>query len=550
MTRTSAFFSLLAVALLWSTGGVLIKSVDWTPLGIAGSRAAIAFFVIWAIRGNRPIRFSWPLVGGTVCYAATITLFVVSNRLTTAANAIFLQYTAPIYIALFGSKYVGEETTAWDWFTIAVAFVGMSLFFFDQLTVANVWGNIVALSSGISFAWLALFLRRQKEGSPIDSIFLGNLIAALMLAPFVRGPLPSTKGWAILFFLGLFQLGFPYYLYSKAIAHVSALEAIMVPFIEPILNPIWVLLLMKERPGPMALIGGGIILLTVMARGLKSQKLIGSVVLVLIVFGCTRNRVDPFGAYTQNVDTLAEGIQNADVLKVYDDQIYVFSTQNEGGKSDLLKWTRKGTIEPILTGIEDLGSFGLDPRRGQIYISAGNSVSIRKFKEPDKVIAKIDVPGSFDDLSYSLMNRKAYAIREEGNEIWEIDPVRKTAKRLGDVQAKLRYLRPSVDGTKLHLVTKEPARVLDYSLRNLTVVQVGELPSGFDPVGIGFYRFHFIFMDHEGHFAALHSKKGNASRVIVRKDIEVHPKSFALDMFYALSLEDKLIRFPISVEEK
>jgi drug/metabolite transporter (DMT)-like permease len=120
--------------------------------------------------------------------------------------------------------------------------------------------------SGISFAWLVLFLRKQKDGSPLESIVLGNVLGALICLPFALGSAPPLKGWIFLAALGIFQLALAYYLYSKAIKHVSAIEAILVTYIEPVLNPIWVLLLMGEKPGKMALVGGAVILIAVVVR--------------------------------------------------------------------------------------------------------------------------------------------------------------------------------------------------------------------------------------------------------------------------------------------
>ncbi|MFH1262131.1 MAG: EamA family transporter [Pseudomonadota bacterium] len=268
MKRGPAIGHLLAAATLWSTGGFLIKSVDWTPMGIAGGRSAIAALVLFAL--CRPFHFTWSFaqIGGALAYTATVILFVTSNKMTTAANAILLQFTAPIYVALFGARYLGEKTSRFDWLTIVFAFGGMTLFFADQITTRNAIGNILAILSGISFAWLVLFLRKQKDSSPLESIVLGNALGAFLCLPFALGSAPPLKGWIFISALGVFQLALAYYLYSKAIKHVSAIEAILVTYIEPVLNPIWVLLLMGEKPGKMALIGGAIILGAVIVRSL------------------------------------------------------------------------------------------------------------------------------------------------------------------------------------------------------------------------------------------------------------------------------------------
>jgi drug/metabolite transporter (DMT)-like permease len=258
---------LLLAALLWSLGGVLIKSIDWHPMAIAGGRSAIAIPVMLACIGWPRFTFSRAQIGGALGYAGTVALFVFATRMTTAANAIFLQYTAPIYVAIIGRWYLGERALRIDWLVIAVALGGIALFFIDRLTVAGFWGNIVALASGVSFAGMAIFLRKEKAGSPVTSIILGNVIVALGGLPFYfSSPLGPGGGWRLLL-LGAVQLGLPYVLYAAAIKHVTALEATLIPLLEPVLNPTWVMLALGEHPGPWAIVGGMLVLGAVLARG-------------------------------------------------------------------------------------------------------------------------------------------------------------------------------------------------------------------------------------------------------------------------------------------
>jgi len=175
---TSAVILLLITAVLWSTGGVLIKYVSWNPIAIAGMRSAIASLIMIAVVGKPRLTWSGVQIGGAVAYMATVVLFVLATKLTSAANAILLQYTGPIYVALFGRWFLGERTTRLDWITIAVVIIGMTLFFMDSLSSDGMLGNCIAIASGVAFAWLALFLRKQKEERPEDSIILGNWLAA------------------------------------------------------------------------------------------------------------------------------------------------------------------------------------------------------------------------------------------------------------------------------------------------------------------------------------------------------------------------------------
>lgn len=258
---------LLLAALLWSLGGVLIKSIDWHPMAIAGGRSAIAIPLMLACIGRPRFTFSGAQIGGAIGYALTVALFVFATRMTTAANAIFLQYTAPIYVAIIGRWYLGERALRIDWLVIAVALGGIALFFFDRLTVSGFRGNIVALGSGMAFASVALCLRKEKAGSPVTSIILGNIIVAVAGAPFMfQYPMGPGGGWRLLL-LGTLQLGLPYLLYAAAIKHVTALEATLIPLLEPVLNPTWVMLTLGERPGPWAIVGGVLVLAAVLTRG-------------------------------------------------------------------------------------------------------------------------------------------------------------------------------------------------------------------------------------------------------------------------------------------
>jgi drug/metabolite transporter (DMT)-like permease len=258
---------LLLTALCWSLGGVLIKSIDWPPMAIAGGRSAIAIPVMLLCIGRPRFTFSAAQIGGAIAYALTVALFVYATRMTTAANAIFLQYTAPIYVALIGRWYLGERAHAFDWAVIAIALLGIALFFLDRLTTAGFWGNILALASGLSFAALALFLRKEKAGSPVTAVILGNALVAVAAVPFMTpSSLGSTGLWRLLL-LGSVQLGLPYVLYAIAIKSVTALEATLIPLLEPVLNPLWVMLALGEQPGSWAIFGGSLVLGAVLARG-------------------------------------------------------------------------------------------------------------------------------------------------------------------------------------------------------------------------------------------------------------------------------------------
>ncbi len=262
---------LFATALLWSTGGILIKLISWNPVAIAGTRCAIALPLLAFIYYKQGhFKCSWSQFFGAVCYSMTVVLFVVSTKMTTAANAILLQYSAPIYVAIFGIWFLKERVSCFDWIIIAVALLGNLLFFFDKLTFSGFWGNILALITGISFALLIIFMRMQKDASPLGTVVLGNIFTVIVCLPFMLQNIPSsTEAWIGLFFLGLFQLGLAYVLFSIAIKKVTALQGIMIPLIEPVLNPLWVAIFYAEVPGLWSIIGGCIVLGSVIIRSLK-----------------------------------------------------------------------------------------------------------------------------------------------------------------------------------------------------------------------------------------------------------------------------------------
>src|SRR5436190_946124 len=260
---------LLVTALCWSLGGVLIKSIDWPPMAIAGGRSAIAIPVILLCIRRPRLTFSLAQIGGALGYAAAVILFVFATRMTTAANAIFLQYTAPIYVAIIGRWYLGERPLPIDWWVIAVALGGIALFFLDRLTTSGFWGNVVALASALAFASLIVCLRKERTGSPINSVILGNIIVGIAGAPFLlRAPLFQARALWLVLVLGVLQLGLSYALYAEAIKHVTALEAMLIPLIEPVLNPVWVMLALGERPGPWAIVGAALVLGAVFVRGI------------------------------------------------------------------------------------------------------------------------------------------------------------------------------------------------------------------------------------------------------------------------------------------
>ena len=247
---------------------MLIKSVEWPSMAKAGARSLVAAVIFWA--WLRKPQFTWrpTQLGAALAYACTVCSFVIANDRTTAANAIFLQYTAPIYVAVLGHYVLGERTRRSDWVFIALALAGIALFFRDQFSPRGLSGMFVALGSGMSFGTMVILLRKERDSSPASALLLGNLITAAVGLPFAVGhPLPLSQAAAVVT-LGVLQLGLPYILYAAAIRRVTALEAILIPMVEPILNPLWVALNRGEIPGRWSLLGGALVLGAVLSREL------------------------------------------------------------------------------------------------------------------------------------------------------------------------------------------------------------------------------------------------------------------------------------------
>lgn len=271
--RKRAITLLIITSFFWSSGGVLIKNVHLNPLAISAGRSLIAALVIWLFV-DKPLNFkSKDKLLGAFFYAMTVILFVIANKYTTAANAILLQYTAPIYIIIFGNAFLGERSYLYDYITIAAVIVGMIIFFLDSLNGGGTLGNVIAVLSGVAFAFTAIFMRKQKDYNPLESVFWGNILTGIICSfGFFLEPVKDGQSLLLLVILGVFQLGIPYILYSKAVKNVTALEVTLIPIIEPLLNPVWVFIFNNEAPTVLPLIGGGIVLISITVRTLYVLK--------------------------------------------------------------------------------------------------------------------------------------------------------------------------------------------------------------------------------------------------------------------------------------
>ncbi|MDR3166507.1 MAG: DMT family transporter [Treponema sp.] len=259
-------------AILWSTSGLFIKLINWHPLLIAGGRSFFAALFLLTIRflfppkkGGIGSQTLYVILGGTM-YAATMICFVWANKLTTSANAILLQYSAPIWAAILGWLFVKEKPHWEHWFALVLVIGGLLLFFREGLGGGSFWGNCLAVLSGIFFGAHSVVLRLQKEGNPMDSMITAHIICAVVAIPFVFTAFPAVTGknMIAILFMGFIQIGLASFLFSYGIKRINAIQAMLTAMIEPVLNPLWVLVVTGEKPSPSALLGGIIIVSAVL----------------------------------------------------------------------------------------------------------------------------------------------------------------------------------------------------------------------------------------------------------------------------------------------
>jgi len=271
--RATATLLLACTAIAWSSGGLAIKLIDWTPMAVTGLRSGLAALVLLGFLGRRALkRPSRSEFIAAVSYAGLLASNVAATRLTTSANAILLAYTAPVYVALAAPRILGEPTRRADWLMVAACLGGMVLFFLDKLGPGGLTGNLLAVGTGVSYAAFTLAMRASKDADPLAAVFFGHCLTCLAGLPFMLASAPAAGSWPWLIYLGVVQQGLPLLLYVWCVKRLTALEIILVMTLEPILNPVWVALGYGELPGPFAVAGGSIVLLAVTGRALAAAR--------------------------------------------------------------------------------------------------------------------------------------------------------------------------------------------------------------------------------------------------------------------------------------
>ncbi|HLO65730.1 MAG TPA: DMT family transporter [Holophaga sp.] len=273
---------LVAASLLWSSSGIFIKALPLSALQISFHRslwaaAAIALFMALLRRPWRLPRD--PLsVAGSCVYALVLVAFVSATKLTTAANAIFLQYAAPIYLLFLEPLVFRKPFQARDFWAVGACLCGMALFFAGHLEKGGLLGNALALASGLLLALFSLLLKWKRVKAPghdpIGMVVLGNLITALLCLPKVAPHFEVTgRELLALAYLGAFQLGLAYMLFNAGMRYLSATAALVTCMLEAVFNPVWVFLGVGERPAPQALAGGAVILAVILWYNLRKAPL-------------------------------------------------------------------------------------------------------------------------------------------------------------------------------------------------------------------------------------------------------------------------------------
>ena len=275
--KNKAMLLMVITAAMWSLGGIFIKLISWNPFLIAGVRSGISGSIMALYMAATQTRFKlnrYSLLAG-MGLGCSATLFTIANKLTTAANAIVLQYTAPIFILLISAVFFKEKMQKQDILVVCITMGGMVLFFLDQLSPGNLLGNILGILAGVTLGQMFVMVGR---GGDDDATRMSGILIAHMITLMIGVPvgLPQTEEVAAIeilyvIILGVFQLGIPYVLYGIASRDCPPLACSLIGMLEPLLNPVWVAIFIGEVPGPFALAGAVIIIATVTWWCIKSR---------------------------------------------------------------------------------------------------------------------------------------------------------------------------------------------------------------------------------------------------------------------------------------
>ena len=262
-----AIIEMLICAALWSVAGIFIKLIPWNGFAVAGMRSLIAGLTIavyMLITRRRYILSRRTVIGG-IMTAGVYTCFTVANKLTTAANAIVLQFTCPVFIVILSAIFLKQKIRKNDLAVVIATLAGIALFFLDQLKPGYILGNFVAIAAGMFMAVMFILVGNMEGDVRFSTITNGQFLTFFVGLPFIIATKPefTAAATASILVLGVFQLGISYILYVKSTQYCPPLACCLLGALEPLLNPVWVLIFDGERPGVWALIGGIIVVVSI-----------------------------------------------------------------------------------------------------------------------------------------------------------------------------------------------------------------------------------------------------------------------------------------------
>ncbi len=268
-------------AFLWSTSGFFIKYLTINAFQISFYRSLIAALTVFAVAllRKQKLKFEFDAVSNfaAVFYAGILILFVIATKMTTAANAIFLQFTAPIYLVVLEPLFLKTKFDSRSIVTIIICIGGMVLFFFGKLELGNIYGNLLAICSGICFAMFSLLLKykkvKHKNNNTLNNVVMGNALVAVIAFFFIYPELSlDLKQALILLYMGAIQIGISYIIFNEGIKYVSATESMIIATLEAIFNPIWVFIGIGEVPSVYSIAGGLIIFAAIIWRNFSKRE--------------------------------------------------------------------------------------------------------------------------------------------------------------------------------------------------------------------------------------------------------------------------------------
>jgi len=278
MGKLRGRLAIVLAAILWSTGGVAIKSTEVNAATITAGRALFAAIVLFLIFPKARIRPNLEIIKAATAYGTTCALFVWANTLTTAGNAIFIQNIAPVWVLIASPILLGEKPRLSQLLSVPISLFGCALFFADDLDPGRTNGNLIAFAASFSYATLILYYRKLSTTQGLAATLYGNLLVILVCLPLVQSPSELIlNDWLVLAYLGIIQQALPAVIFITAIRNVTALEAALLLLLEPLFSPIWAFALVGERLGKLAILGAVIVLFAAIGRNVaENWSLAGS----------------------------------------------------------------------------------------------------------------------------------------------------------------------------------------------------------------------------------------------------------------------------------